>query len=55
MTAHTLGDLIATLYGAFFDEYGDEELASVATAFVIADLEARDDHALDTGEEAPCS
>ena len=35
MTAHTLGDLIATIYDAFLAEYGDEELASIATAAVV--------------------
>ena len=38
---HTLGDLIATVYGAFIDEGYDEEAASVATAAVINDLCAR--------------
>ena len=33
-----LGELISTLYDEFFAQYGDEELASVATAAVINDL-----------------
>lgn len=34
----TLGELISTVYGEFLAKYGDEELASVATAAVINDL-----------------
>lgn len=34
----TLGDLISTLYEEFLLLYGDEEIASVATASVINDL-----------------
>lgn len=34
----TLGDLISVLYEEFLARYGDEELASVATAAVINDL-----------------
>jgi hypothetical protein len=37
----TLGDLISTLYEHFLAEYGDPELASVATAAVINDLLTR--------------
>lgn len=33
-----LGNLIATLYAEFLARYGDEELASVATAAVINDM-----------------
>lgn len=39
MTIQTnLGDLISTIYEEFLSQYGDEELASVATAAVINDL-----------------
>ena len=37
----TLGDLISTLYAQFLAQYGDEELASVATAAVVNDLLSR--------------
>lgn len=37
----TLGDLISTLYAHFLAQYGDEELASVATAAVVNDLLSR--------------
>ncbi len=33
-----LGDLISRLYAKFLEAYGDEELASVATAAVVNDL-----------------
>ncbi len=33
-----LGELISTLYDEFLTQYGDEELASVATAAVINDF-----------------
>jgi hypothetical protein len=33
-----LGELISTIYEQFLVQYGDEELASVATAAVINDL-----------------
>lgn len=33
-----LGELISTIYEEFLAQYGDEELASVATAAVINDL-----------------
>lgn len=39
----TLGDLIASVYDEFLSLYGDEELASVATAAVINDLLASAD------------
>lgn len=36
---HTnLGDLISMFFNEFMEMYGDEELASVATAAVINDL-----------------
>lgn len=38
MTQSTIGELITTLYENFLGEYGDAELASVATAAVINDL-----------------
>ena len=34
----SLGELISTLYEHFLAQYGDEELASVATAAVVNDL-----------------
>lgn len=34
----TIGDLISMFYSEFMEMYGDEELASVATAAVINDL-----------------
>ena len=34
----TIGDLISMFYAEFMEMYGDEELASVATAAVINDL-----------------
>jgi|GEM_PF-6287594 hypothetical protein len=38
-TIHTnLGDLIALFYADFLEAFGDEELASVATAAAIQDL-----------------
>jgi len=38
-TTHTtLGELIASVYAEFLELYGDEELASVATAAVINDM-----------------
>ncbi|MFT5682628.1 MAG: hypothetical protein ACI8RZ_003550 [Myxococcota bacterium] len=37
-TNTTLGDLISMFYNEFMEMYGDEELASVATAAVINDL-----------------
>lgn len=36
--SRTVGDLLALLYDRFLAEYGDEELASVATAAVLNDL-----------------
>lgn len=36
--ATNLGELITTIYEEFLALYGDEELASVATAAVIHDL-----------------
>ena len=38
MTQTTIGELINTVYESFLEMYGDEELASVATAAVINDL-----------------
>ncbi|MES2638897.1 MAG: hypothetical protein V4850_05425 [Myxococcota bacterium] len=39
MTINTnLGELISTIYEELLAQYGDEELASVATAAVINDL-----------------
>jgi hypothetical protein len=38
MTHTTIGELINTLYENFLREYGDSELASIATAAVINDL-----------------
>ena len=38
MTQTTIGELINTVYESFMELYGDEELASVATAAVINDL-----------------
>ncbi len=38
-THHTdIGELISIFYAQFMELYGDEELASVATSAVIADL-----------------
>ncbi len=37
-TNTTLGDLISMFFNEFMEMYGDEELASVATAAVINDL-----------------
>lgn len=38
-TVHTtIGELIQVFYAQFMELYGDEELASVATAAVINDL-----------------
>ncbi len=34
----TVGELVHELYARFLSEYGDEELASVATAAVVSDL-----------------
>lgn len=34
----TIGELISVFYAQFMELYGDEELASVATAAVINDL-----------------
>ncbi len=34
----SIGELIETFYAQFMELYGDEELASVATAAVINDL-----------------
>ena len=36
--ATSIGELISTLYDNFLELYGDEGLASVATAAVINDL-----------------
>jgi hypothetical protein len=38
MATSSIGELISTLYDNFLELYGDEELASVATAAVINDL-----------------
>lgn len=38
MTQSTVGELINTIFESFMEMYGDEELASVATAAVINDL-----------------
>lgn len=45
----TLGDLIAAVYDTMLAEYGDPELASVATAAVVNDLLSR---AAEAEEEA---
>ena len=37
-TQTSLGDLITTLYEEYMEIYGDEDLASVATAATINDL-----------------
>lgn len=37
-TTSTLGDLISTCYAEFLAMYGDEELASLATAALVNDL-----------------
>ena len=43
-TTHTtLGELISMFYNEFMEMYGDEELASVATAAVINDLLSESD------------
>ena len=44
-SATSIGELISIFYAHFIELYGDEDLASVATAAVINDLLA------DTGEE----
>lgn len=52
-TLHTtIGDLIALFYEQFVELYGDEELASIATAAVIDDLLAREASAAELLEEA---
>ena len=38
MTQTTIGELINTVYESCMELYGDEELASVATAAVVNDL-----------------
>ena len=38
MTQTTIGELINTVYESFMELYGDEELASIATAAVVNDL-----------------
>ena len=38
ITTTTIGELISTFYQHFIEQYGDEELASAATAAVINDL-----------------
>lgn len=38
----TLGELITALYAHYLDLYGDEELASVATAACVNDHLARE-------------
>ena len=38
MATSSIGELISTLYDNFLELYGDEELASVATAAVINDM-----------------
>ncbi len=46
MTTQTnLGELISTIYEEFLAQYGDEELASVATAAVINDVLSRSPNA----------
>lgn len=43
-TTHTtLGEMIAEIYAEFLALYGDEELASVATAAVVNDMLATTD------------
>lgn len=37
-TPRTIGDLLLLLHERFLAEYGDEELAAVATAAVLNDL-----------------
>ena len=41
ITDSTLGDLIAVVYEEFMAIYGDEELASVATAPLVNDMLSR--------------
>ena len=36
-----IGDLVSTFYQHFLDQYGDVELAAVATAAVINDILSR--------------
>lgn len=36
-----IGELLTTLYAHFLETYGDEDLASVATAAVVNDLLTR--------------
>lgn len=33
----TLGELVSVLYEAFFEEYGDEELAALATSTLLTE------------------
>ena len=33
----TLGDLVSVLYDAFLEEYGDEELAALATSTLLTE------------------
>ncbi len=34
----TLGELVAAVYETLLDEYGDPELASVATSAIVSDM-----------------
>lgn len=47
-----LGELISSFYEEFLALYGDEELASVATAAVINDLLAENDAASTAVDDA---
>ncbi|MFZ5482476.1 MAG: hypothetical protein ACOZNI_37280 [Myxococcota bacterium] len=51
-THTTLGDLISVCYEEFLAMYGDEELASIATAAVINDLLTANEGARAAPEEA---
>lgn len=41
LTQTTLGDLVAAVYETLMEEYGDPELASVATAAIVHDMVLR--------------
>ncbi len=42
MNTYTLGELISSVYDEFLDQYGDPDIASVATAAFINELLSRE-------------
>ena len=54
LTHATLGELVAAVYETLLEEYGDPDLASVATAAIVQDMLVRP-RARSAREERPAA